>query len=153
LLSAWAGLQGALAGAVNPPTVNAAGAVTGGLTVEDLYRQVLGREGRSGGVSFWKNAFGDSVDADEIRSFLKGAEAELAAKAAGTWQHFLDTTGSGPPIYAPPQAGVVGDTSALLTELQTLNTRMMNVEKHTGQFATQFDDATGGGGPLLVTQA
>ena len=49
-------------------------------TVEDLYRQILGREPDAGGLSFWKDAFGSSVDAAEQASFLQAAQAELAKR-------------------------------------------------------------------------
>ena len=51
------------------------------LTVEDLYRQYAGREADPGGLEFWKQGFGDSIDANEIASF-QNAVAE--ARAQGT---------------------------------------------------------------------
>ena len=39
------------------------------ITVEDLYRQYAGREGDPGGLEFWKQGFGDTIDANEIASF------------------------------------------------------------------------------------
>jgi hypothetical protein len=47
-------------------------------TVEDLYRQILGREPDAGGLAYWQNAFGSSVDATEQASFMQAAQAELA---------------------------------------------------------------------------
>ena len=49
-------------------------------TVEDLYRQVLGREPEPEGLAFWQNAFGGSVDPTEQASFMQAAQAELARR-------------------------------------------------------------------------
>jgi hypothetical protein len=49
-------------------------------TVEDLYRQVLGREPEPEGLAFWQNAFGGSVDPMEQASFMQAAQAELARR-------------------------------------------------------------------------
>jgi len=49
-------------------------------TVEDLYRQVLGREPDPEGLAFWQSAFGGSVDPMEQASFLQAAQAELARR-------------------------------------------------------------------------
>jgi hypothetical protein len=51
------------------------------LTVEDLYRQYAGREADPGGLAFWKQGFGDSIDASEIASFQN---AVAGARAQGT---------------------------------------------------------------------
>lgn len=49
-------------------------------TVEDLYRQILGREPEAEGLAFWQNAFGGSVDPMEQASFMQAAQAELARR-------------------------------------------------------------------------
>lgn len=49
-------------------------------TVEDLYRQILGREPEAEGLAFWQNAFGNSVDPMEQASFMQAAQAELARR-------------------------------------------------------------------------
>jgi len=51
-------------------------------TVEDLYREVLGREPDAEGLAFWQQGFGGSVDAAEKASFLQAAQAELANRPA-----------------------------------------------------------------------
>jgi len=50
-------------------------------TVEDLYREVLGREPDAEGLAFWQQGFGGSVDAAEKASFLQAAQAELANRS------------------------------------------------------------------------
>ncbi len=52
--------------------------VTNNMTVEDLYTQILGRQGEQAGLDYWKAGFGDTVDANEIASFKQAAQAELA---------------------------------------------------------------------------
>jgi len=47
-------------------------------SVEDLYTQILGREGEKAGLDFWKQGFGDTIDANEIASFRQAAQTELA---------------------------------------------------------------------------
>jgi len=47
-----------------------------GATVEDIYRQYLGRQGDQAGVDYWKQQFGGTVDANELRQFLTGAQDE-----------------------------------------------------------------------------
>ena len=64
--------------AIAPPPVT---------TVEDLYRQYAGREADPGGLAFWKQGFGDSIDANEIASFqnaVAGARAQGTEPAATT---------------------------------------------------------------------
>jgi len=47
-------------------------------SVEDLYTQILGREGEKAGLDYWKQGFGDTIDANEIASFRQAAQTELA---------------------------------------------------------------------------
>ena len=48
-------------------------------TVEDLYRQVLGREPDPEGKAFWESAFGGSVDPAEQASFMQSVQSVLAS--------------------------------------------------------------------------
>lgn len=148
LVAALAGLQAAIAGAKASPTIGADGTVSG-LSVQELYRQALGREADAAGAAFWQQAYGSVVDSTEIEDFMRAAAPELAAKAAGAWSGWLSDNGVGAPVFIPQQSGTMGGNE-ILTELQMMNQRMERVEQHTGQFAGQFDNATGGGGPLLV---
>lgn len=63
------------------------------MTVADLYRSALGREGDTQGLAFWTKAYGASVDPAEMADFLKAAKPELEAKANGTWQQWLKAHG------------------------------------------------------------
>ncbi len=48
-------------------------------TVEQLYTQILGRQPDAEGLSFWKSAFGNSVDPAEQASFMQSVQSVLAA--------------------------------------------------------------------------
>jgi len=72
-------------------------------TVEDLYRQVLGREPDAEGLAFWESAFGGSVDAAEQASFMKAAQGELANRSVeeqATLAPNLNTASSTPAVVA-----------------------------------------------------
>jgi hypothetical protein len=72
-------------------------------TVEDLYRQVLGREPDAEGKAFWESAFGGSVDAAEQASFMKAAQGELANRSVeeqATLAPNLNTASSTPAVVA-----------------------------------------------------
>jgi len=47
-------------------------------TVEDLYTSVLGRPSDAGGAAYWKQQFGDTLDANEINAFTQSANVEIA---------------------------------------------------------------------------
>jgi hypothetical protein len=84
-------------------------------TVEDLYRQILGREPDAGGLAYWQNAFGNSVDATEQASFMQAAQAELAKRTPAEQaalapklvaQTSASATQNQPAISTPPTAVV-----------------------------------------------
>jgi hypothetical protein len=54
------------------------------MTVEDLYREILGREPDPEGLAFWKAGFGDEVSPEERASFEQAAAPELASKTPTT---------------------------------------------------------------------
>jgi hypothetical protein len=60
-----------------PPTYN---------SVEDLYKNILGREGEAEGLAFWKQGFGDTIDPNEVASFQQAAQAELARRPVAEQQ-------------------------------------------------------------------
>jgi len=55
-------------------------------SVEDLYTQILGRAPDAGGLAFWQQGFGDTIDANEIASFKNAAQAELANRTTAEQQ-------------------------------------------------------------------
>jgi hypothetical protein len=50
-------------------------------TVEKMYQTVLGREGETEGVDYWKSVFGNEVDPNELATFKQAAQAELANRS------------------------------------------------------------------------
>jgi hypothetical protein len=68
-------------------------------TVEDLYREVLGREPDAEGLAFWQQGFGDTIDPNEIASFNTAAQTELANRPAAEQvllaPKIVDTTATG----------------------------------------------------------
>lgn len=50
-------------------------------TVEELYQNVLGRAPDPGGLSFWQNYMGSSIDPSEIAAFTAAAQAEKPGAA------------------------------------------------------------------------
>lgn len=109
------------------------------LTVEDLYRSVLGREGEAAGVAYWKNVFGDVVDSSEYLEFVKGAKRELDMNAATT--------------YADPRSATMGSTSASADQ-QAINNQMAQginrMANDINQLTRQFDSVSGGGNALAT---
>ena len=63
---------------------NNAAMSSNGSSIEDTYRQQLGREGDAEGLAYWKGQFGDTVDAGELQSFQTAAAPELAGRQQPT---------------------------------------------------------------------
>lgn len=109
----------------------------GALTVEDLYRTVLGREGEAAGLEYWKKAFGDVVDSSEYAEFIKGAEYELGLKQ--------------PPIaYTAPSSGTMTTNADQQKINDNMAQQLSRIAANTEQFATQFNNVSAGGQALLV---
>lgn len=137
------------AAAPTPGAAKPGGGVTGGvLTVEDLYRTVLGREGEAAGVAFWRNAFGAAVDSAEYADFIRGAAPELAALAGKT---------SIPPAPpgAPAQTNAALSTAltGLTAQMGAMQTAMTRTANSTQQLAQQFDAVSAGGNALFTESA
>jgi hypothetical protein len=91
-------------------------------TVEDLYRQVLGREPDPEGKAFWESAFGGSVDPAEQASFMKSVQSVLASappaqQATLAPKLVAEATATGVPVTTvaasvpPPPAAPVAPTA------------------------------------------
>jgi len=64
------------------------------MSVEDLYRQILGREAEQEGLQYWQQQFGGDVDPNEIAQFTAAAQPELQARGMGS---------VAPPAPEPPK--------------------------------------------------
>lgn len=74
----------------------------GGLTLDQMYKNVLGREADTGGRDFWKSQFGDKVDDTELAAFRQSAlgGTDTADKSAA--QNFgIGNAGAGFAATAP----------------------------------------------------
>ena len=108
------------------------------LTVDQLYRTVLGREGDAAGLAYWKNILGSGpVDAKGYADFINGAKGELEMKQP-------------PNVYSAPQSGTMGVNA----NQQEINARMerqlASIAASTEKFASQFENASGGGQSIFV---
>jgi len=78
-------------------------------TVEDLYRQYAGREPDPSGKAFWEAGFGNTIDTNEISSFIN---AVAEARAKGTEPAAITTSGVKPvDTSATDVQGDIGFTS------------------------------------------
>jgi len=78
-------------------------------TVEDLYRQYAGREPDPSGKAFWEAGFGNTIDTNEIASFIN---AVAEARAQGTEPAAITTSGVKPvDTSATDVQGDIGFTS------------------------------------------
>jgi hypothetical protein len=70
-------------------------------TIEQLYQQILGRPADPGGLAYYQNLFGPTIESEEVNRFLSGAVAsrevadvgQLAARSA---DHLLPSA-----VYLP----------------------------------------------------
>jgi tape measure domain-containing protein len=137
VVAAIAGLK--VAGAALQAGATPSNPTGGALSVEDLYRTVLGREGEAAGVAYWKGVFGAVVDSNEYAEFIRGAQPEL---------------NQAPPIaYTAPASGTMpaGTVSALQEEMsKRMDAKMSRMVEGIEKFASQFENVSGGGQSLFV---
>lgn len=48
--------------------------------INNLYRQVLGRDAEAEGLNYWNQRFGDTLEQDEIQEFTRVAQPELQGR-------------------------------------------------------------------------
>lgn len=116
------------------------------LSVEQLYRTVLGREGEAAGIAYWKNVFGGVVDSREYAEFIKGAQPELEMqdrqrREAGA---------------TAPMSGTMSSSSANADQ-QAFNQRMENMQAQQTEaiqrMSDQINRVSGGGNAFIVEAA
>jgi hypothetical protein len=84
-----------------------------GTTVNDLYKQVLGRDVESeGAAGYWQNKFGDSIDANELAEFKTAAQAEIDARNTGN-------AGNANAGLAALNTGITGSSAPAYTDQYT----------------------------------
>ena len=62
-------------------------------SVEDLYQTYLGREADTGGLDWWKNAFGSEVDPNEVKQFQEAATRESSKTVQDLYSDILGRPG------------------------------------------------------------
>ena len=95
---------------------------TSTMSVADLYQNILGRAPDAGGLAYWQQQFGNTVDPAELATFKGAAQAELANRTPAEQQQLAPNLVGGiaqqPPIVqtaqTPPPAGItaLGATQA-----------------------------------------
>lgn len=148
IMSIDAGIQ-ALAVAINAlklgaTTSNPTGSGLG-MSINDLYKTVLGRDGEAAGIDFWTKAFGSVIDSTEYADFVKAAQAELATKANADW---AQTTA--PKTDAQTSSGAQAALDALNTQMASMQASMARTANATQQLAQQFDNVSAGGNALAT---
>ena len=74
----------------------------GGLTLDQMYKNVLGREADTGGRDFWKSQFGDTVDNTELAAFRQSALGGTSTADKSAAQNFgIGNAGAGFAATAP----------------------------------------------------
>lgn len=142
LQSALQGFASTISAALGNGTIAAQPTASGAASIDAIYQSLLGRGSDTMGLDYYLDLLNKGASLANIEQDIRNS-AEYAAR-----------TGS---IYTPQQSGTMTADSAVVTELQTLNARMANVEAatvktadSTDQFATQFHQVSAGGNALAV---
>ena len=87
-------------------------------TVEDLYASVLKRDADPGGLAFYQQRFGSTIDPEEIAEFRANAASELARKTADPEGYAQDLARQGLQTrdFSPTSIKSIGETEALAAE-------------------------------------
>lgn len=80
-------------------------------SIEGLYQTVLGRAPDQGGADYWKQQFGDTIDANEVNTFRNAAQAELANHSPAEQAALAPNLVNPPQNMAPTNAGGKGASS------------------------------------------
>lgn len=119
----------------------------GNLSVEQLYKSVLGRDGEKAGIDYWKGVFGSVVDSTEYADFIKGAQPELEMidRQKRQMESVASMTGSGTMSS--------DSTSNNAAEMAEMKAYMAQTAASVTQLANQFNQVSGGGNSLLTEPA
>lgn len=115
----------------------------GNLSVEQLYRSVLGREGEAAGIAYWKNVFGAVVDANEYQEFIKGAQPELELQERQRRQAEAANTS---------MSRTMSSNSASTGDMSAMEAKLDRIAAASEQLASQFNQVSAGGNALLMEQ-
>lgn len=83
-----------------PSAAPAPAPASSGMTLAQLYQNVLGRAPDAGGLAFWQQQFGNEIDPAEIARFTAEAQKELAQRPSGP--RLVNTSGGSVFTPIPP---------------------------------------------------
>lgn len=119
----------------------------GNLSVEQLYKNVLGRDGEKAGIDYWKGVFGSVVDSTEYAEFIKGAQPEL--DMIDRQKRQMESAAVLPSSGTMSSSG----TSNNAAEMAEMKVYMAQTAASVTQLANQFNQVSGGGNSLLTEPA
>lgn len=113
-----------------------------GLSVNDLYRTVLGRNAEQAGLDYWKKVFGDVIDSNEYQEFIKAAQPELN----------MQKSNAIPMVDSPVQYGRTTSTYASSSGggMDRMEQSMTQMANKITQLADEFHNVSAGGNSLAV---
>lgn len=143
IVTALAQFTASFGAAMGNTTVSQQAGMSQAAQIESMYQTMLGRPSDAGGMQFYLDALKTgSTMADIAGYFAKSPEYQGLYTAQ------------------QPRTTTTSEGSAMLTELQTMNQRLANVESatrttsaNTGKTAEQIDSISAGGGALRVEMA
>lgn len=137
---AFAAFSSSIGAALSNQTIGSQSSVTGSTKIEALYNSLLGRTSDAGGMKYYLDRYNAGASLTDIEAGIRNSQ-EYSARAG---------------LYTAQQSGTMGGNSsvdALTANMAKMETALSKIANSTSQFATQFDSATNGGGPLLVEPA
>jgi hypothetical protein len=69
-------------------------------TIEQMYQTVLGRAPDEGGLAYWKQQFGDTVDPNELATFKQAAAPEISTVQQNADKWFAEHPNANPQMVA-----------------------------------------------------
>lgn len=118
----------------------------GNLSLNDLYKTVLGRDADAAGYEFWQKAYGDIIDSTEYADFIKAAQPELEAQDRLRRQAEAASMAS---------SGTMSSSSASgnSQEMAQMKTDMARTADAVTDLTTMFRNVSAGGNALLTEPA
>ena len=119
----------------------------GNLSLNDLYKTVLGRDADAAGYEFWQKAYGDMIDSTEYADFIKAAQPELEAQ---------DRLRRQSEAASMVSSGTMASSGATVGQ-EDFNRRMESMQAQQTaaiqRMSDQINQVSGGGNALIVESA
>jgi hypothetical protein len=120
----------------------------GNLSVEQLYKSVLGRDGEKAGIDYWKGVFGSVVDSTEYAEFIKGAQPEL--DMIDRQKRQMESASLLPSSGTMSSSSVTPEQAAFNQRMEAMQSESTAAIK---RMSDQFNQVSGGGNSLLIENA